>query len=145
MEVVHVIDPRRSAPGDHDIVVIDPEHVGQLPREVFAIQQTGHFDGQPGKKTVIELTHQRSRVDRATQYVVAYGSPDFTYRAFYGRIVWETEGDIVPEAAPVQTLFDPGVRVVKGVKMVGDLPAKGRPGKVKESKRKTVTLGDETD
>lgn len=118
--------------------VIDPEHVGQLPRDVFAIQQTGHFDGQPGTKTVIELTHQRSRVDRATQYVIAYGSEEFKYRVFYGRIVWETEGDITPEAAPVQTLFDPGVRMVKGHKFIGDLPAKGRPGKVKPNKRKTV-------
>lgn len=143
-----------SADPELPVHVIDPEHVGQLPRDIFAIQQTGHFrpaagasagsgDGRPGKKTVIELTHQRARVDRATQYVVTYGSPDFTYRVFYGRIVWETEGDIVPEAAPVQSLFDPGPRVVKGVRMVGDLPAKGQPGKkIKTNKRKTVEVGD---
>ncbi len=125
-----------------EVVVIDPEHVGQLPRDVFAIQQTGRFVGQLGKKTVIELTHQKSRVDRATQYVRAYGSPDFTYRVVYGRIVWETEGDIVPEAAPVQSLFDAGPRFVKGVKMIGNLPAKGRPGKVKEPKLRTVEVDD---
>lgn len=133
--------PQKPAAGELDVVTIDPEHVGQLPRDVFAIQQTGHFDGAPNRKTVIELTHQKSRVDRAVQYVKAYGSEEHSYRVFYGRIVWETEGDVVPEAAPVQTLFDPGVRVVKGVRMVGDVPVKGH-GKVKVNKRKTVEVDD---
>lgn len=127
-----------------EVHVVDPDHVGQLPRDVFAIKQVGTFDGGL-RKTVIELTHDKHRVDRAVQYVHAYGDPDFKYQVFYGKITWETEGDVVPEAAPVQTLFDPGVRTVRGVKMVGDLPIKGRPGKVKKSKRKTVSLGDEVE
>ena len=123
--------------------ILDPETVGQLPKEVYAIQQTGVFTGTEGRtKTVIELTHSKARVDRAVTLTQGYGSPDHRYKVYYGKIVWEAEGDIIPEAAPVQALFDPGPKFVKGVKMIGDLPAKGRPGKVKESKRKAVKHGD---
>lgn len=128
-----------------EVHVINPEHVGQLPQEVFAILQTGTFEGTNGhRKTVVELTHSRANVDHAVELVRGYGDPSRTYRVYYGHIVWETEGDVIPEAAPVQQLFDPGVRYVKGQPYVGDLPAKGRPGKIKESKRKgQVKHGDD--
>jgi len=121
--------------------VLDPEHVGQLPTDIYAVLQRGTFTGTENReKTVIELTHQKSRLDHAVELVKGYGSKDRTYRVYYGRIVWESEGDVIPEAAPVQHLFDPGVRTVRGAKYVGDLPAKGRPGKVKTS-RKVVKHG----
>lgn len=123
--------------------IVDPEHVGQLPTDIYAILQRGAFEGTEGKaKTVIELTHSKAVVDRGVELAKGYGSKDRTHRVYYGRIVWETEGDIVVEEAPVQSLFDAGPRIVKGKKYIGDLPATGRPGKVKTT-RKVVEHGNE--
>lgn len=135
----------RSAgtPPELEVHVVDPEHVGQLPTDIFALLQRGTFEGTEGKaKTVIELTHSKARVDHGVELAKGYGSKDRTYRVYFGRIVWETEGDIIPEEAPVQSLFDAGPRMVKGVKYVGDVPAKGQ-GKIKPSKRKVVEHGND--
>lgn len=95
-------------------------------------------------KHVVALTHSKANVDHGVELIQGYGSPDHKYRVFYGRIVWESEGDVVPEAAPVQSLFDPGPAIIKGVRMVGDLPAKGQPGrKIKTPKKKTVKHGED--
>lgn len=110
--------PQRPAAGELEVfAILEPEHVGQLPKDIFAIQQTGTFEGTEGHaKTVIELTHSKARVDQAVENVREYGDPDRRYRVYYGRIVWESEGDVVPVTAPVQTLFDVGMAPKKGKK-----------------------------
>lgn len=111
---------------DGEVQIVDPEHVGRRPKDIFAIEQTGVFSGTEGKrKTVVELTHDRKRVDHAVELVQAYGSEEHKYRVSYGKIVWETETIIgpAPKEAP-----EPMPEYVNGVRMIGDMPAK-QPGK----------------